>query len=413
MNDLLRRILFLPPQASTVAQEIDTLHYVVIITTMFGAVIVTIAGGWFIFRYRRQLGEPPSRPTAPPPPATWLEGSVVLGLFTLFVVWWFFGFRQFIRLRVPPENAMAIYVTAKQWMWKFGYAEGGHSLGVLYVPVRRPITLIMTSRDVIHSFFVPDFRVKQDVIPGRYTTLWFEVMEAGTHQILCAEYCGAGHSTMRGQVVALEPVDYARWVAGMPASAAYAGQPYVEPAAIDSFAPREALNLVRLGQQAAAEHGCLRCHTTDGSRYIGPTWAGLYRSLVLLQDGRRVTADEAYLTESMMDPTAKQVAGFPLVMPSYQGLIRPADVAAIIEFIKSLAEVEPQSPGAGPQPPSGLAPPAGEIGQRVTPRPALPEQAPVGKQGRPTAATPVPPPEPMEIVPLLKGRSQPPVERVP
>src|SRR5262249_31321508 len=156
---------------------------------------------------------------------------------------------------------------------------------VLYVPAGRPVKLIMTSRDVIHSFYVPDFRVKQDVVPGRYTTAWFEANAPGAYEILCAEYCGQGHSTMRCPVVALSPADYERWLGGA--------------------APAQQRSLLRTGERVAADQGCLRCHTLDGTPHIGPTWAGLYGAVVPLEGGGEVKADEAYITESMMDPAVK------------------------------------------------------------------------------------------------------------
>src|SRR5262249_20360715 len=148
-----------------------------------------------------------------------------------FLSWWVIGSRLFVRMRVPPSDTLDVYVIAKQWMWKFAYPNGGRSIAEAYVPAHRPIKLIMTSRDVIHSFFVPEFRIKQDVIPGRYTTAWFEATEPGTYQILCAEYCGTSHSTMRGEVVVLEPSDYERWLeerrATEPSAGEWDARPYV------------------------------------------------------------------------------------------------------------------------------------------------------------------------------------------
>jgi cytochrome c oxidase subunit II len=327
----LRIALFLPPPASSVARNIDHLHMFVITTTMVGAALITLVGGWFLIRFRRGHGREPTReepgPTAPPA----LEALVVFGLFGLFIAWWYMGFKQYTRLRIAPENAMPVYVTAKQWMWKFAYPEGAHSIGALVVPAGRPVKLIMTSRDVIHSFYVPDFRTKQDVLPGRYTTLWFEPDAPGKYQILCAEFCGTNHSRMRGEVVALAPADFARWLEAV---------------------PEHESDLTRAGERAAAEHGCLRCHTLDGSPHIGPTWSGLFRSRVPLEGGGDVLADEAYLTESMMDPAAKRHAGFALVMPSYQGRLPPSDAAAIVELIRSLRD---RGVGAAP-PPNGTSP---------------------------------------------------------
>ena len=338
MNELLRRILFLPPQSSTVASSIDHLHYFVILSTMGGATAITLIGGWFLIKYRRRPheGEPPRQADAPRVPG-WLEALVVSGLLGLFCLWWVIGFLQFIRVRVAPKDTLDIYVSAKQWMWEFSYSDGNHTLGVVYVPSGRAVKLIMSSRDVIHSFYVADFRLKEDVVPGRYTTLWFQADQPGTHQILCAEFCGTGHSRMRGQVVVLDPTDYSRWLGG-------------------AIKPEE---LSRAGVEAAAGHGCLRCHTLDGTPHIGPTWAGLFRSTVPLKGGGSVVADEEYLTESMMEPQVKIRAGFPPVMPSYHGLLGAADTAAIVELIKSLRDVSPR-----PQPPPE-PPPQGPL--RVTP----------------------------------------------
>src|SRR5690349_5019764 len=163
MYDLLRRILFLPPAASTVADEIDGLHFFVIIVTMLGATLVTLFGGFYLYRYRRSAvaKNPELRKPAGHPPV-WLEASVVLGLFGLFIAWWVIGFWQYMHVRIAPENALTVYVTGKQWMWKFAYPEGAKSVATLYVPAGKPIKLVLASRDVIHSFYVPDFRVKQD-----------------------------------------------------------------------------------------------------------------------------------------------------------------------------------------------------------------------------------------------------------
>jgi cytochrome c oxidase subunit 2 len=265
---------------------------------------------------------------------------------------------------------MKVYVTAKQWMWKFAYPEGNRSIAVLYVPVNRPVELVMTSRDVIHSFYVPDFRVKQDVVPGRYTTVWFEVPEPGRYPIFCTEYCGTGHSMMRGEVVALAPADFDRWLASQSERQRIAGQSYVPPAVPGEGAPPEMLSLVVLGRNAAAEHGCLRCHTLDGSRHIGPTWAGLYGSVIPLRDGSVAVADDAFITASMMDPQARIHAGFPPVMPSFQGQIDPADTAAIVELIRSLrdlAPIEPVAPAEGIPIPSTSPPADAGLPERTTP----------------------------------------------
>jgi cytochrome c oxidase subunit 2 len=237
---------------------------------------------------------------------------------------------------------MPIYVTAKQWMWQFAYPEGPTSVGVLVVPVGRPVKLIMTSRDVIHSFYVAEFRIKQDVVPGRALTAWFEAIEPGTFDVLCAEYCGAQHSMMRAEIVAMLGETYARWLDA-------ARAPLVLPGA-----KGDGQGLAERGRQVAAERGCLRCHSVDGSPFIGPTWANAFGRNRRTAEGREVVIDEAYLTESMMDPRAVIAAGFPPVMPSYQGVLSPAETAAIVEYIRSLREVRPVESVPPPAAPIGF-----------------------------------------------------------
>jgi cytochrome c oxidase subunit 2 len=194
----------------------------------------------------------------------------------------------------------------------------------------------MTSRDVLHSFFIPDFRVKNDVLPGRYTTLWFEAKEPGTHQIFCTEMCGTGHSTMRGSVVVLSEHDYALWLEGDKVQPEAGGMVFsgTEGGFVgegDRLTP-----LADMGRKVAAEKGCLRCHTVDGVRHIGPSWWNVFGSEREFTDGTKVRVDEAYLTDSMMDPRARVAKGFQPVMPTFQGLLEPGEAAAIVEYIKSL-----------------------------------------------------------------------------
>jgi cytochrome c oxidase subunit 2 len=358
MNDFLRTLLFLPPQASTVARRIDQLHFVVITATMLGALLVTVIGGWFVLRYRRPTSDTTlaNADATARPHVAFKIGSTV-GLTVLFLVFWAIGLRTFMRLRVAPPGAMIIYVTAKKWMWTFAYPAGARSIERLFVPVGRPVELYMTSRDVIHGFYVPAFRVKNDVVPGRTMTLWFEARTPGTYPILCTQYCGTGHSMMRGEVVALSPEDFDRWLDGWEPgeTPAVAGPVYVEPQlGLVEPEPGRPVSMVRQGERVAAETGCLRCHTLDGSPHIGPTWAGLYGSVVPLEGGSEVVADVAYITESIMDPMAKIHRGFQAVMPSYLGRLGPGEVSAIVELIRSLRDVEAQ-PGArtplGAQPP--------------------------------------------------------------
>ena len=251
------------------------------------------------------------------PPRRKLGHLVEVGLaavaLTAFVAWWAIGFAQYCDIHSPPPNAIRIHVVAKQWMWQFAYPNGATAEDDLRVPIGEPVEVVLTSRDVIHSFYVPAFRLKQDAIPGRITSLWFTATEPGTYDILCAEYCGAGHSRMRGRVIALPPAVYAQWT-----------ESHVAP------------DLVDAGAKLSAAYGCLRCHSIDGTGYLAPTWKGLYGARRVLTTGEIVTADDAYLTESMMDPQAKLVVGFQPVMPSYLGLLSGPEAAAIVEYIRSL-----------------------------------------------------------------------------
>ncbi len=341
-HTLLHKVLLLPPQASSIALEVDHLHYFIITTTAVGSVGVALTALYFYVRYRRRSADQRSVHVSP---SALFEVLAIGGPLTLFLAWFVLGFLGYVRLYTPPPGAMDVYVTAKQWMWKFSYPDGPNSIDVLRVPARRPVRLLMTSRDVIHSFFVPDFRVKQDVLPGRYTQTWFEAVAPGRYDILCAEYCGSGHSMMRAWVDAMAPADYDRWLGEQRHGIAHAGdsggplRPGTEPG--DSLA--------RQGEEVAAQAGCFKCHTIDGTAHIGPTWLGLYHRTEPLDSGQSVYVDEAYITRSMMDPMADIVLGYPAVMPTFQGKLAAPETAAIVEFIKSLRDRElEQQPSAPP-----------------------------------------------------------------
>jgi cytochrome c oxidase subunit II len=318
VNELMRELLALPPQASTFAKEVDQLHYFVISVTMIGAALTGIVALIFVARYRRKKEEL----TPPVVVAPWIEYTWIGGLLFLFGLWWLIGYQLFIRMQTPPPNSMHVYVTGKQWMWKFAYPNGQRAINVLTVPVNRPVRLTLSSRDVIHSFSIPAFRIKQDVVPGTQTTAWFEANRTGSFQILCAEYCGVSHSNMLARVDVLSLEEYEKW--------------------LDDRTPERESDdpLAVRGREIAAKQGCLACHTLDGRRHIGPTFAALYESEVTMSDGTKRIADPAYLTESMMDPRAHVVEGFPPVMPTYQGLLSAPEAGALVELIRSLRYVE-------------------------------------------------------------------------
>ena len=329
MNELLRRLLFLPDQASTFALEVDQLHYFVILTTFVMSTAVGLTTILFFILYRRRSE---SQTTPYIQPGLMMEAAFVVIPLSFFLLWWVMGYRTYVEQTTPPQDAMDVYVMGKKWMWKFAYPGGPNAVNVLHVPAGRPVRLLMTSRDVIHSFYVPQFRIKQDVLPGRYTQTWFQATQPGRYEILCAEYCGAGHSIMRGEVIVLKAEEYEDWV-----SAEHRGLAERQdgaPTALD-FAPPLG-NLVEQGRRLATEQGCFKCHTIDGTQHIGPTWLDLYHRRERLEDGRVIDVDEAYITESMMDPLAKVVAGYKPVMPSFENKLAGPEVAAIVEYIKSL-----------------------------------------------------------------------------
>ena len=335
MNELLRRLLDLPPQASTYARDIDHLHFVVIGTTMLGASFVFLMAIYFVARHgRRGVGETTARLVT----AARTEAAIIGSLLALFLAFWVAGATQYNRMFTPPAGAMPVYVTGKQWMWTFAYPSGRASMDILTVPVHRPIELVMTSRDVIHSFYVPAFRMKHDVVPGRYYTAWFEANTPGDYDIECAEYCGISHSRMLGKVRVLDEAAYAEW--------------------LDSTTPGWDTDLVERGRDVATRRACFNCHTIDGRPFIGPTWAALYGSVVRLDDGRRLYADEAYLTRSMMDPQVDVVEGYRAVMPTYRGVLEEPEVAALVELIKSVRTAAPAAGVSLPRVvPIGTSPP--------------------------------------------------------
>ena len=329
VNEFLRRILFLPPQASTVARDIDQLHYFVILTTMAGAV----AG----HARRRLLPRPlpPPRPharrRAPTPtparaPAMRLKVGASSGSRCSSSSGGSSGFAQYVRLRVAPEGAMDVYVTAKQWMWKFAYPEGARSIARLYVPAGRPVKLVMTSRDVIHSFFVPDFRVKQDVVPGPLHHVWFEAVAPGTYPILCTAVLRHGplHDARRGRGAAPRATSSAGSTASRsPRAARIAGPRYEEPQlGLTDAAPARAR---QHGAPGRARRGGAGLPALPHARRDTAPRAHLGRALRRDGAARRaateVVADEAYLTESMMDPMAKIHRGYP---PHHALVPRPA-----------------------------------------------------------------------------------------
>ena len=309
MIELFRKIMNLPPGASSVADGVDTLHAVIAISTLLVGLFLFFTASRFVIRYKRTSA---TQLTVNLESKTKNEVAMVTFVLVAFVAFWVVGFRQYGEMTAPPPDAETIYVDAKQWMWKFGYADGRASNDILTVPAGRPIKLVMTSRDVIHSFYVPAFRVKQDVMPGRYTTTWFLAKDLGTYPIYCAEFCGVSHAAMLGSVHVVSEQDYEAYKRE-------GGQ----------------TNAPERGREVATRRGCVACHSLDGKPGVGPTFKNLYGSDRALTDGRHVVADDGYLTRAMVEPNADIVAGFPAAMPSYLGVLEPAEVAVLLEMMRS------------------------------------------------------------------------------
>ena len=287
------------------------LAYLLVVTAVFVTLIAAMIL-FFMIRYRRN-GTEDHVPDVHGSLSLEIAWSVIP--FGLSMVAFFWGASLYASLRRPPADALEVDVIGKQWMWKLQHMEGRREIDELHVPVGRPVKLMMTSEDVIHSFYVPAFRVKQDVIPGRYSSLWFEATKPGTYHLFCAEYCGTLHSGMIGRVVAMEPAAFEAWLAGETAGGNV-------PVAV-------------AGEDVFRAQGCGTCHRADGSGQ-GPTLAGLFGRTVTLESGATVTADDGYLRESIVNPQAKIVAGYKPVMPTFQGLLSEEDVMRLLAYVKSL-----------------------------------------------------------------------------
>lgn len=312
LNDLL-----LPPAKSTLAHQTDTLFWFVHLSSLVLTIGLIAVIVYFVIKYRRK-SEDEVTPLITHNNKLEVTWSVIPLIMVLIVFGW--GYQVFINQRVAPEDSYEVNVTAQKWLWQFSYENGARTTGELHVPAGRPIKLIMNSNDVIHSFYVPDYRIKQDVLPGRYTEVWFNAPEPGESIVFCTEYCGTAHSDMTANVIVHEPNEFKKWLANNAGGGS----------APEDMEPAE------WGEQLAQEYACTTCHSTDGTQLTGPTWQGVFDSEEALTDGSTVTVDENYLRESILEPSAKVVEGYPDVMNTYQGQLNDEQINAIIEYIKTL-----------------------------------------------------------------------------
>jgi len=307
---------WLPVSASTVAPDIDSLWgFVFWMSTFFFLLIVGMMVV-FAIRYRRRAGDLENLDKGPSHNSM-LEAAWIIIPTLLVIVIFIWGFRGFMRLSVVPANAMEVTVTGQKWFWSFSYPEGASTVNDLVVPVDQPVKLLMSSQDVIHSFFVPAFRIKRDVLPNRYQVAWFEATQVGEYDLFCTEYCGTSHSEMIGKVRVLTRADYNTWLE-------------------ESTLGAEGMDPVELGRRLYVSKACITCHTIDGTPNNGPSFLGVFGHQVELANGTSVTADENYLRESILSPMSKVVAGYQPIMPTYQGLLKDAELDALVAYIKSL-----------------------------------------------------------------------------
>lgn len=319
MNDSFR---FFPESASKAARAVDALSLTLLgIATVFSvgicvSIIFFIARYWHTRRVNRELTRSVVMQWIVE--LTWTLGPLAI---LMFVFLW--GAAVYVDAHQPPQNAVEINVVAKQWMWKVAHESGPREINALHIPVGRPVRLTMISEDVIHSFYVPAFRTKQDVLPGRFTTLWFEAVKPGNYHLFCAEYCGTEHSKMIGRVFVQSPDEYASWI---------------ESLSVETQSQR--------GRRWVESFGCLRCHARMNEVQIGPPLNGLVGSDVMLADGNRRQVDAEYLRTAMIDPQAESRAGYSKSMPSYDGQLSADQIMDIIAYLRSIADTS--GPLAGP-----------------------------------------------------------------
>ncbi|MGE5664679.1 MAG: cytochrome c oxidase subunit II [Deltaproteobacteria bacterium] len=301
--------------ASRTAVQVDAVFVFIAVVSLFFFLLVEGMLVWFAVRYRRRKGEEAAA-LSDVRSNTLLETIWIVIPSLVVVAFFYYGYVVFRDMQAPRPGAGEINVTARQFSYEFLYPDGRKAVNELRVPEGRPVKLVMISSDVLHGFFIPDYRIKQGIVPGQYTTLWLSPDKAGTFDIFCTQYCGVGHSTMRARLVVMPPAEYAQWAASGKAGA---GVPTADR-----------------GKELLESSGCLGCHSADGTPKVGPTFKGLFGRKVVLADGRTIEADEEYIRESLLDPGAKVVKGFPNIMPTFKGTLSDDDVAAVVAHVKTL-----------------------------------------------------------------------------
>lgn len=314
-------IPFVPESASTESANVDALYFYLSGVTVFFTLLIAGVIIFFVIRYRRRTPFEIPRPIAGSHTLETLWSVIPFVIAMSFFVW---GAGLYFKQSRVPKNALEVYVVGKQWMWKIQHATGQREINELHVPVGRKIKLIMTTEDVIHDFFIPAFRIKADVVPGRYTVQWFEATKPGTYHLFCAEYCGMNHSLMIGSIVVMEPTEFNDWLNGNVNQQSAAAS----------------------GQQLYQTLGCASCHGANGEGGRGPALLGVFNSDVRLANGSSVHANESYIRESILNPAAKLVNGYGPIMPTFQGVVNEEQVVQLMAYIKSLSAQPSTAPAA-------------------------------------------------------------------
>jgi cytochrome c oxidase subunit 2 len=303
-----------PPAASSIAEAVDQLHYFLTAITLFFTVLIFAVIFYFMVKYRRRSPDeiPPETEEHLPLEIAW---TVLPALICVVIFVW--ASSLYVRNARPPAASAQIYVIGKQWMWHIQHPEGPREINELHVPVGVPVQLTMTSQDVIHDFYIPAFRVKKDVLPGRYSTLWFEPTEVGTYHLYCAQYCGALHSQMIGWVYVMSQSEYATWLAKQ----------------------TDNESMAQLGQRLFTQLGCSDCHISEGTGR-GPSLVGLYGKSEKLKSGESREVDEGLIREAIVNPNSINLSSYPPIMPTYKGQVTEDQVLQLIAYVKSLGARE-------------------------------------------------------------------------
>ena len=317
------QVPFFPEAASEIAPKVDQLYYFLTAVSVFFTVLIAIAILVFAVKYRRRSDDETPEEIHGNNTLEVIWTVIPLGIAMVMFYW---GAKVYIEMRIPPTDAMEFLVTGKQWMWKIQHPTGQREINSLHIPLGQPVKLTMTSEDVIHSFFVPAFRTKQDVVPGKYTQTWFTATKLGKYHLFCAEYCGTEHSRMVGSVFVVSPAEYEKWLSG----------------GVGAESPVDA------GEKLFASLGCVTCHGGTATAQ-GPSMAGVFGSEQEINNGTIVVADEEYIRESILDPRAKIVKGYKGVMPTYKGLVSDSQLMQLIAYIKSIGNTADRATSEEPE----------------------------------------------------------------